>query len=154
MGRRNKHCMSEQIKRKKSNGWGFNLYRDGKNRRIAGVCAGLARHFDIEPWIVRIIAFGALILFQGLAFFAYLAAWVLIAKRDSNQGYKFSVTMEYNEEKHSYQPKKMFKYSSSPSARMRTAKERLNRALRRVENMEGYVTSKQYDLDKAFDRMK
>ncbi len=151
-----RHASRDRFKsgfsRRKTNGWGLNLYRDGKNRRIAGVCAGIAKHFDIEPWVVRVIFFAGLIFFGGLAFFTYIAGWILMAK-DSNSEHEVHISMEYNEERHEYQPKKMFKYSSSASSRLRAAKERLNRALRRVETMESYVTSKQYELEKEFSRM-
>ena len=30
------------------------LYRDTRNGKIGGVCAGIAQYFGIEPWIVRI----------------------------------------------------------------------------------------------------
>jgi phage shock protein C len=47
----------------------------------------------------------------------------------------------------------MFKYSASTSARLRKASERIDNALSRVGAMEGYVTSKQYELNKEFTRM-
>lgn len=37
----------------------------------AGVCGGLARHFDIDPVYVR-LAFFALVLCSGVGFFLYL----------------------------------------------------------------------------------
>jgi phage shock protein C len=30
------------------------LYRSKKNRKIAGVCGGIAEYFDIDPIIVRL----------------------------------------------------------------------------------------------------
>jgi phage shock protein C len=63
------------------------------------------------------------------------------------------VEMEYDERHHDYRPRKVFRYSDSSSVRLRRARERLDAALRRVENMESYVTSRQYDLNKEFSRL-
>ena len=44
--------------------------------------------------------------------------------------------MEYDERRHNYRPKKVFRYSDSGSVRLKRARERLDAALRRVEGME------------------
>jgi phage shock protein C len=54
------------------------LYRSQKDKKIAGVCAGLAEYFDIDPTIVRII-FILLLLpggFPGLI--PYLILWAIV----------------------------------------------------------------------------
>jgi phage shock protein C len=54
------------------------LYRSQKDKKIAGVCAGLAEYFNIDPTIVRII-FIILLLpggFPGLI--PYLILWAII----------------------------------------------------------------------------
>ncbi len=57
------------------------LYRDPDNGRIAGVCAGLANHFGMETWLVRILTVSAFLL--GFGFFvvvAYIAAVLILDK--------------------------------------------------------------------------
>jgi phage shock protein PspC (stress-responsive transcriptional regulator) len=44
---------------------------------LAGVAAGLAEYFDVDPTIVR-VGFVALSLLGGLAVPLYLAGWLLI----------------------------------------------------------------------------
>ena len=44
---------------------------------LAGVAAGLAEFFDVDPTLVR-VGFVALALLGGLAVPLYLAAWLLI----------------------------------------------------------------------------
>ncbi len=44
---------------------------------IAGVCSGIARHFNIDPAIVR-IAFVASLFLPGPQILIYLAAWLLM----------------------------------------------------------------------------
>jgi len=59
------------------------LHRVGRGRMLAGVAAGLADYFDVDPTIVR-IAFVALALLGGLAVPLYLAGWLLIPDEDSD----------------------------------------------------------------------
>lgn len=53
------------------------LYRSVVNRRIAGVCGGVAEHFNIDPLIVRLVWFFS-IFAHGVGLFAYIAAWIII----------------------------------------------------------------------------
>ena len=153
-----------QFQTRRMAGWGLNLYRNTREGKIAGVAAGLADHWDIAPWVVRLLWVGAFLFTGTLAFWAYLGAWLLLARRPSRMGADghFSdeldyaaveVEMEYDERHHDYRPRKVFRYSENSSVRLRRARERLDAALRRVEAMEGYVTSRQYDLNKEFSRL-
>ncbi len=151
------------FRRRKCSGWGMNLYRNTREGKIAGVAAGLADHWDVAHWVVRLLWVGAFLFTGTLALWAYLAAWVLLAPRPSRRhddsvtdsGYEeeVEVQMEYDEERHSYRPRKVFRYSDSSSERLRRARERLDEALRRVEDMESYVTSRKYNLNREFSRL-
>lgn len=53
------------------------LYRSRTDRKIAGVCGGLAKYFNIDPVIVRL--FWVILFFLGGAgIFVYLIAWIVI----------------------------------------------------------------------------
>lgn len=145
-------------------GWGLNLYRNTHEGKIAGVAAGLADHWDIAPWVVRLIWVGAVLFTGSLAFWAYIGAWLLMAPRPSRtdaDGHPcdeleyeaVNIEMEYDERHHDYRPRKVFRYTESSSVRLKRARERLDAALRRVEGMETYVTSRQYELNKEFSRL-
>ncbi len=56
------------------------LYRSTKDKKIAGVCAGLADYFDIDPTIVRLIAL-ALLLGAGTGGLAYIIGWIIIPQQ-------------------------------------------------------------------------
>lgn len=56
------------------------LYRDDKNGKVGGVCAGLAKYFGWEVWVIRIIAVTALILASKVTFVAYVVAWIVLDK--------------------------------------------------------------------------
>ena len=53
------------------------LERKVKGRMLAGVCAGLADYFGVDPTLVR-VAFAVLALFGGTGLVAYVVAWALM----------------------------------------------------------------------------
>ena len=55
------------------------LYLDVENRKLGGVCAGLAAYFDIDVTIIRII-FLALLIGGGFGFWLYLIFWIVAPK--------------------------------------------------------------------------
>jgi phage shock protein C len=53
------------------------LYRSRSDRKIAGVCGGLATYFGMDPVILR-IAWVVIALAAGLGIVAYLICWLAI----------------------------------------------------------------------------
>ena len=53
------------------------LYRSKNNRRVAGVCGGIAEYFDIDPTLVRLLTL-LFILLGGAGVITYLIAWIII----------------------------------------------------------------------------
>ncbi len=167
--RRNRHRRHRARKNgcysRKNSGWGMNLYRNRREGKIAGVCAGLADHWDIAHWVVRLMWVGAFLFTGTLALCAYIGAWILMAPRparreddyssseDDSDYMEVKVEMEYDEYRHDYRPRKVFRYSDSSSERLRRARERMDAALRRVEAMESYVTSRKYNLNEEFSKL-
>ncbi|MEH6593843.1 MAG: phage shock protein C, partial [Halioglobus sp.] len=108
---------------------------------------------------------GAFLFTGTLAFWAYIGAWILMSPRSSRWGGERgshngeegladdNIEMEYDEHQHGYRRKNVFRYSDSSSERLKRARDRLDAALRRVEDMESYVTSRQYDLNKEFSKL-
>jgi phage shock protein C len=60
-----------------NNGATKRLYRIRDGRIVAGVCAGLAAYFGVDPTLVR-LAFVLLTFFGGLGVLLYLGAWMVI----------------------------------------------------------------------------
>lgn len=56
------------------------LTRPKNNKVIAGVCAGIANYFNIDPVLVRIIWL-VLLLFLGIGLFLYLILWVVMPEK-------------------------------------------------------------------------
>ena len=50
--------------------------RSGRDKKIAGVCAGVAYYFDIDPTIVRVIQ-GVLAFGYGAGIIAYIILWII-----------------------------------------------------------------------------
>ena len=70
------------------------LYREPKNGKIAGVCAGLGRYFGMEVWWVRIIVVSAFLLGGGiLVLFAYVGLWLMLDKRRSRWTQKMNLIL-------------------------------------------------------------
>jgi phage shock protein PspC (stress-responsive transcriptional regulator) len=56
------------------------FYRDGDRNMIAGVCAGIAHYFRIDPLWIRIIFIISLFLSFGTSIIVYVLLWILIPK--------------------------------------------------------------------------
>jgi phage shock protein C len=53
------------------------LVRSSTDKKIAGVCAGLADYFDLDPTIIRICWLLA-VLFAGCGLLAYIVLWIVL----------------------------------------------------------------------------
>jgi phage shock protein C len=56
------------------------IYRDPENGMLAGVCAGLAEYFEIDPTLVR-IGFIAAALAGGPGILLYIMLWFVIPEK-------------------------------------------------------------------------
>jgi phage shock protein C len=53
------------------------LMRSSTDKKIAGVCAGLADYFDLDPTIIRVVWL-FLVLFGGTGILAYIVLWIVL----------------------------------------------------------------------------
>lgn len=54
------------------------LYRSNTDRKIAGVCSGIAEYFNIDPVIIRVL-FVILLLPGGFpGFIPYVILWIVV----------------------------------------------------------------------------
>ena len=56
-----------------------------EGRHIAGVAGGIARHFDVDPLLVRVLLVVA-VFFGGAGGIVYVAAWVLVPEEGAEDG--------------------------------------------------------------------
>ena len=52
------------------------LMRSGRDKKIAGVCAGVAHYLDMDPTIVRVV-WGVLAFCYGAGIVAYIILWII-----------------------------------------------------------------------------
>jgi len=160
MNRRYRQKEEQGFYARRRAGWGMNLFRNTRDGWIGGVAAGLAEHWELAPWMMR-LGFVAAFLFTGtMALWAYLAAWIALSPRPrkgpagpDGGNAQSDIEMEYDERRREYRPRKVFSYSESSAVRLQRARERLDAAVKRVEDMESYVTSRHYELNKEFSRL-
>jgi phage shock protein C len=53
------------------------LMRSSRDKKIGGVCAGLADYFDLDPTIVRVVWLLS-VLFAGTGFLVYIILWIVL----------------------------------------------------------------------------
>lgn len=56
------------------------LYRSYTDKMLGGVCGGLGEYFDIDPVIIRVLFFVA-VLFGGGGILAYIILWIVIPQK-------------------------------------------------------------------------
>ena len=60
------------------------LYLSNKDKKIAGVCGGVAQYLGIDPTIVRLI--WLLLAFAGgFGILAYLVAWIIVPRNPNSR---------------------------------------------------------------------
>lgn len=114
------------------------LYRNTERGKIAGVCAGLADYFGISVFIVRLIAFIALMMFTVPTLICYfLAAWLI----DKAPDYSY----QNDEEKEFWRQVRV-----KPSESLSRLRHRFREQEQRIRSMEAFVTSSEAKLHQAF----
>ena len=62
------------------------LYLDDENGKLVGVCAGIAKYFGMEGWVVRCIAVTGLIFMPSIVFPAYWVAYFVMDHAPEGEG--------------------------------------------------------------------
>ena len=55
------------------------LYKSATDKKIDGVCAGIAEYFDIDPTIIRLV-WALVVLFAGVGILAYIVAAIVLPR--------------------------------------------------------------------------
>ena len=114
------------------------FYRDPRHGKLMGVCAGLADYFGWDVRFIRILAIIALVWFNVLALIAYFAlGFILPAKPDTL--YDWDTDEEY-----------WRSVRRSAAGTFRDVRHRFRELDMTLQDVEGYVTSSRYDLDRQF----
>ncbi|MCG8571711.1 MAG: PspC domain-containing protein [Spirochaetes bacterium] len=58
------------------------LHLSSTNKKIAGVCGGIAEYFDVDPLLIRVLWIVGTLM-GGAGILAYLIAWFILPKDDN-----------------------------------------------------------------------
>lgn len=119
------------------------LYRNTDNRRIAGVCSGIADYLDVSPFIVRLVTFLSLFILGGAVFWAYIVCWIVLDKRPA--GFSRAETGD---------PRQATEEEQSPETRsLGECANQLLRTEARLREVEAFMTSRQFRLHCEINRI-
>ena len=65
------------------------LVRPREGRMLAGVCAGLARRFGLDPWLTRVRFALTLLVIPGSQILIYPVLWLLMPSEDRSYASTF-----------------------------------------------------------------
>ena len=57
------------------------LFKDVINKKLTGVCAGIAKYYNCPTWVTRLTAIIAFLMMPGVTIVAYLVASILLPSR-------------------------------------------------------------------------
>ncbi len=113
------------------------FYRDRRNGRIAGVCAGLADYFGFDVTITRLLAIVALFVAPPVTLMLYFGLVVLVPASDLEGEIPPPERRAFRQE-----------LRSSPATTVTDVKRTLLRLDTRLARLERYVTSSRFELDR------
>lgn len=117
------------------------LYRDRKNGKIAGVCAGIADYFSWDVSIVRVVTVVAAISFPAVTLPLYAVGALFLNVKPSD--------LYEDEDEEAY----WRRYRKSPRNTMGEARRRFRHLDKKLRKMEAYVTSRKFNLDREFEKL-
>jgi len=54
------------------------FFRDAANAKISGVCAGIGKYLDLNPWVIRGVAIASFVFMPFATALAYVLAILLL----------------------------------------------------------------------------
>lgn len=135
------------------------LYKSSRDKKVAGVCAGIAQYLEISPFIVRVLTLGSLF-FGPLAFIAYIVAAVILDREPEIRNFRENHSPGH-EQNHRHQSRRAYsgdyadgrgRHSSdthdSPlyNRDMRACVSRFSDLEKKLRRLEATITSKKFKL--------
>lgn len=116
------------------------LYRDRDNAMIAGVCAGVAEYFGFSRKGLRVITAIGSIIFMPFVVASYIILAIVLPTRPVEQ--------KVDEEKAQF----WRNVSNAPSDVFSSVRHRFRELDLRLQKMEAFVTSREFDIDRELGR--
>lgn len=122
----------------------MDIYRDPRNARLGGVCAGIALYLGIEVWIIRLLTVTAFLFSGGfIVVILYIVAYLFLDPLPY-------ADMQWNAYRAKRRPWEM---GATPSASLDRAEEVLQRNEDKIRRLEAYVTSSTFKTDRDFSNL-
>lgn len=116
------------------------LYRDRENAMIAGVCAGIADYFGMNRKGVRLVTALGFLLFMPFVVVSYIILTIVLPVRPAEP--------KVDEEQAAF----WRNVSNAPSDVFSHLKHRFRELDLRLQRMEAFVTSKEFEIDRELGR--
>ena len=141
---------------------GKRLFKNPDKAKICGVCAGLAEYFEFETWVVRLIALSFFLFSGGTAVVAYFVACFILDPKPGSIGNKGCFGNERvrhkpaqsEDKKYKATVKDVWKKGKAPSETLSNLESSFEKMENKLQNMETFVTSNKYQLQKEFEQIK
>lgn len=122
------------------------LYRNKRDGKFAGVCAGVADYLNIEAWVVRIALITGLVFSTGFFLVVYVALWLIL---DENPEKKVGAGL--------HQPitvkTKVYQAGEPPRQAFADVRQEFAYLEGQLQRMERYVTSSEYQLKREISKL-
>jgi phage shock protein C len=118
------------------------FYRSNNDRVLAGVCGGIAEHFDLSPWGVRLV--WVLLTFIGMPFtvIAYIILVFVLKRRPQEFGDRSPATADWTAG------------AASHGQMLGRLQERFATLDKRLQRMETVVTRPTYGLEQEYRNLR
>lgn len=126
------------------------IYQDKRRQKIAGVCAGIARYFGVEVWVVRGMAITGLIFMPSVVIPAYIIAAFVLPKAPNGET---TTTADARTREDHTSPAPELGARLSPRRSLRGVQADLDQLELKLRRMESHVTSGQFELQRELKRI-
>lgn len=123
------------------------LYRDTRRQKVSGVCAGIARYFGVEVWVVRGMAITGLIFMPSVVIPAYIIASIVLPKAPNGESTPSITPADHTS------PAPELGARLSPRGSLRSVQTNLDQIELKLRRMESHVTSGQFELQRELKRI-
>ena len=137
------------------------LYKNPDKAKLCGVCSGLSEFFDLETWVVRLIAVSFFLFSGGTAVVAYFVAFFIMDPKPGSKSNKGCFGNEKRRHRSSEDEQRQYKASvkevwkkgKAPTETLQKVEESFAKMENKLQSMESYVTSRQYNLNREFSKL-
>lgn len=116
------------------------LYRNRENAMLAGVCAGLADYFGFNRTGVRLVVAFSAVFFLPFVAVSYLVLAIVLPVKPMEEPVDREKAEFWRD------------LSNAPADVFSNVKHRFRELDRRLQRMEAFVTSREFEIDRELDR--